>query len=773
MSKRPYPHTIDLCGPWQFTWSPQPIEANTIAQAQAAGLSMHPCMVPGNLELDLQAADVLPEPFFGSNPVQVAQFTQGLYAAYGCLFAAGNVPGDPFLVLEGVDCFAEVFVNGVLASSLDNGLIPHEISISGLLRVGENELFVRFRPALAQAAEHEYPPLLTALPVNYESLYVRKAPHMYGWDIMPRFLSLGLYRPVRIQWRPTRRIEELYLKNRELSADHCHSAQVLYYRLHVPLDGPYDLRVRMACGESVFEQTFRCHFPAGHVGFDLPQPRLWWSKGRGGQNLYDVEVTLLRDGEALDLRAWRHGVRTVELRRTSLTTSLGEGEFVFLLNGEKIYAKGTNWVPLDAFHSRDRDRLDAVFALVEDLNCNMVRCWGGNVYEDDAFYELCDAAGILVWQDFAMACGVYPQDDGFAARLAAEATAVVRRLRSHACLALWSGDNECDDAWRGAHTPTDPAGNRLTRQVLPQVLRQYDGTRPYLPSSPFWDEDAWRNDARYLTEMHLWGPRDYFKGPFYLNALCHFVSEIGYHGCPAPKSVARFISPDKLWPPHNEQWLLHSTSPVPGVGAYDYRVQLMLNQIAELFRQTPDSLTDFAFASQAVQAEAMKFFVERFRMGKWRRTGLLWWNVMDGWPQFSDAVVDYYFVRKLAYYFIRNSQQDIVICLDEPDSWVQNIVVCNDTRRDVSLHVHILDMDSGETVYQDECHALADASTVVAQVPYVRNRQRFLLLRWSGGAQGSNHYLSGQPPFDADLYRHWLRQSGMYDEALQNLNETI
>jgi beta-mannosidase len=208
---------------------------------------------------------------------------------------------------------------------------------------------------------------------------------------------------------------------------------------------------------------------------------------------------------------------------------------------------------------------------------------------------------------------------------------------------------------------------------------------------------------------------------------------------------------------------------VPGEHAYDYRVQLMLKQIAELFRDAPGSLEDFAFASQAVQAEAMKFFIERFRMGKWRRTGLLWWNVLDGWPQFSDAVVDYYFVRKLAYDFIRRSQQDVAVCLDEPDSWVQRLVVCNDTRCDLKLDVEVRDLDSGDVLFSGPCAAPADASAAVAEIPYVRNRQRFLLIHWSGDAEGSNHYLSGQPPFDAAQYRDWLQRSGLYEETLKTL----
>jgi beta-mannosidase len=267
--------------------------------------------------------------------------------------------------------------------------------------------------------------------------------------------------------------------------------------------------------------------------------------------------------------------------------------------------------------------------------------------------------------------------------------------------------------------------------------------------------------------MHLWGPRDYFKSKFYITSLCHFVSEIGYHGCPSPESIRKFISGDKLWPcMGNEEWLLHSTSPVPEAHSYDYRVELMCKQIAELFTAVPDNLDDFALMSQVVQGEAKKFFIELFRIAKWRRTGILWWNIMDGWPQFSDAVVDYYYNRKLAYYYIRNSQQDVCVMLDEPDSWNQKVVVANDTRQDKVINCEITDIDTGEKVFKGEFTAYADKSTVIGEMPYVRNKQRFFTIKWKGDACGQNHYLDGQPPFDGSAYKVWLKKSGLYDDIL-------
>ena len=287
---------------------------------------------------------------------------------------------------------------------------------------------------------------------------------------------------------------------------------------------------------------------------------MWYPRNAGKQPLYDVTVRLWRDGTLCDEMSFRFGVRTVELIRTSTTDADGNGEFVFRINGKKVFCMGTNWVPLDAFPSRNASRMLPALEMLDDLGCNMVRCWGGNVYENDAFYDFCDERGIMVWQDFGMGCAFYPQNQEFADKIYTEAVAVIKRLRLHASLTLWAGDNETDVFYR---SQGDPNRNILTREVLPRALQEHDVVRPYLPSSPYVDEEAYRT-GKPTSEEHLWGPRDYFKGRFYGESVCHFASETGYHGCPSPKSLERYISPASLWPitdangVPNDDWICHA-----------------------------------------------------------------------------------------------------------------------------------------------------------------------------------------------------------------------
>jgi len=590
---------------------------------------------------------------------------------------------------------------------------------------------------------------------------------MYGWDIMPRAVSAGIWRPVRLQFRPAEHLESVYLQTLSLAPDGQAAELALHYRAHLaPQPGDvYTLRLAATCGEATIAAMEPLLFEAGTMRLRVTEPRLWWPRGRGPQHLYRCRVTLLKNGAPVDELAFQTGIRTVRLERTSTTDATGAGEFCFWVNGERVFALGSNWVPLDAYHSRDRERVQPALALAIDLGCNMLRCWGGNVYEDDLFYSTCDEAGIMVWQDMAMACGVYPQDAAFQQVLADEATAVVQRLRHHPCIVLWAGDNECDESWMARGL--DPNDNVLTRQVLPAVLRAQDASRPYLPSSPYIDRAAYAAGRRRLPEDHLWGPRDYYKSRFYTESVCHFASEIGYHGCPAPASMRRFLSPDKVWPYHgNDEWLLHASSPVPGVDIYDYRVELMANQVRELFGRVPEELNDFVAASQASQAEAFKFHIELMRTGKWRRTGILWWNLLDGWPQFSDAVVDYYGVKKLAYGFIKRAQQPLLLALREPFAWRQELVACSDVRQPLAVRYAVRDTGTGEIVLEGEGMAAPDAVTVLGSVPYSQGAQRFYTLSWhSPLGDGASHYLAGNPPFDLAQYLRWLEDAGLRPEG--------
>ncbi len=733
-----------------------------------------PAAVPGNLEIDLMNAGVIEDPFYDKN--HGLRDCEYLHAFYSKAFEYSGTPENPILVFEGLDTVADIYLNGILIAKTENMLISHEIDVTGAIQIGKNELTVHIRPAVIEA--RNYPMTLNenALPYNIESLHIRKAPHMYGWDIAPRIVSAGIWRSVYLKERKSDRIDEFYIYTS--SCDQNKARLYFFFNTVISQDEclPYTVKITGKCGKSVFECTKKLLHTSGHDSIAFTNPKLWWPRFNGEQNLYDITVTLEKDGKILDTYKTRIGIRTVALDRTSTTDSNGSGEFCFKVNGKKIFCMGTNWVPVDVLHSRDEERMPRALEMLYDTNCNVVRLWGGNIYESDTFYDFCDEKGILIWQDFIMGCAVYPQDEEFQKKLYAEAVSVIKRLRHHSALVLWAGDNEVDFVYLGwgAQMRRDPNQNLLTRKVLPEAVRLHDYTRPYLPSSPYVDADAFKT-RKPISEDHLWGPRDYFKGKYYGNSVCHFASETGYHGCPSPNSIAKFIPSENLWTSENsvdfsgidnESWLYHAASPdTEKHSEYLYRIRLMANQVTTLFGSSvPNTLDGFARASQISQAEAKKYFIERFRLSKWRRTGIIWWNLLDGWPQFSDAVVDYYFSKKLAYHFIKRSQNPVCLMFDEPKDGAISLYAVNEFDTDKNITYTVTDLTADKMVASGKVTAVSESSVKIDSVAIDENEKHFYLIKWElDGQEYSNHYVTNIIDLDYSEYLKNLQKCGYYE----------
>ena len=758
---------ISLDGKWKLFYFPQgKYRIATPAELRTQGLTAIEATVPGNVELDLARHGELPaDLFFADNLAKLKPYE--LYEWwYQREFEtpAGTASRRLELRFRGVDCLATYWLNGRELGETAEALIEQHFDVTGKLNAaGPNVLTVRLRSPILEAAGKRYDPAYTinAGRTNQEAVWIRKPAHAYGWDIMPRAVSAGLWRPVELIVHAQHEVSEMYFAT--LSAQPGRATLTVSYELSTDLALLPQLRLRVEgrCGDATFRHVHKVEFSAGRFEVEVRDPRLWWPRGYGDPNLYQVTTELLQGDKVIATREDSVGIRKFELIRTETTTLEKPGQFLFKVNGVPILVKGSNWVPADAFHSRDAGRYEKILALFIDLGCNMLRSWGGNVYEDDAFFEICDRNGIMVWQDFSMACAIYPQTPEFLEVMRQEAVSVVRKLRNHPSLALWSGDNEVDQSY--FFNGLDPAHNKITREVLPQVVFQCDPYRPYLPSSPYMAPEVVATGlTRLMPEDHLWGPRDYFKSTYYTEHTAHFVSEIGYHGCPGLSSIKRFVDAQHVWPwQNNSQWIFHSTD----MSGNPYRIQLMANQVKELFGSVPDDAEDFILASQVSQAEAKKFFVEMTRLKKWRSTGLIWWNVMDGWPQFSDAIVDYYFNKKLAYHYIRRVQQPVCLMVDEPQNWHVQVVVGNDSREDASGHYRVWDADSGETLLEGDYAVKANENLEVGAIPVFHSGKRLFLMEWTAnGRRCVNHYLQGQPPFSLAQYKSWLTKVA----ALQN-----
>ena len=707
--------------------------------------------VPGNFELDLFRAGMIEDPFYSTNILRLQEF-ENRHLFYTLRFnTTQSISGTPYLRFDGIDTIAYIYLNGSLIGYTENMFLSYQFPCSNLKETN-NELIVHILPTCIQARNHRLTPAAFAQHYNYASLPIRKAAYMFGWDIMPRAVSGGIWKSVYLIEEYHERLEDIYLYVNSLDATNQIARLNLFYQIRTDRDDirPLKITVDGACKDSAFHAEQALWHTAGNCRFTVENAMLWYPKNAGEPNLYRVTVRLWRGNQAIDERTFDFGIRTVELIRTSTIDNNGNGDFHFRVNGKKIFIMGTNWVPLDPYPSQNSKRLPQALALLDDIGVNMVRLWGGNVYEEEAFFEFCDRHGILVWHDFAMGCAVYPQDEMMQLKIEEEATAVVRRTRQHACVALWAGDNEVDLAYSWNGLRRDPNTNVLTRNVLPAVIRAEDPVRPYLPSSPYLDQFAYHSGEK-TSEDHLWGPRDYFKSNFYKNASCALASETGYHGCPSPASLKKIIRPEQLYPITDENgrvkddWMVKASAMELREGApYTYRIPLMTSQVQTMFGHVPETLEQYAKLSQISQAEADKYFIERFRIGKWKRTGIIWWNLLDGCPQISDAVVDYYFTKKLAYSYIKRSQAPICMMMDEAEYGTRRLVAVNDTPTDIELHYTVRDAYDPCFVCAGDVVIPADSAITATTIPSPEGEDRFYLIEWrdSYGLHGLNHYMT-------------------------------
>lgn len=761
------------------------MQIQSIANIQNAGLPIIEATVPGNVEMDLMREGILPDLYFSTNTLE-AQNWEDAHYWYFTEFEVKNV--DSYLDFEGIDTIADIYVNGEFEQSVDNMFTRYRVRPA--FRPGRNEVVVHIKPVVLEARKFENPAAATMMKYNYASAFIRKAPHSFGWDIMPRILTSGLWKPVTLRENRPDHIEEFYATTLEVDEEK-QTAQLKFF-IRAELSGDfardYSYTIEGRCGDSSFECGGRLFHTAAHADVTVEGAKLWWPKPVGEPDLYDVKVTLYRrdrvEGDVaegasreVDTHSCRIGLRTVKLDRTDTTDTEGNGRFQFEVNGRPIFALGTNWVPIDALHASDVKRLPKALALLDEIGCNMVRCWGGNVYEDDIFYDFCDEHGVLVWQDFALGCAVYPQAEELLHRIGAEAAEQIKRLRNHACLALWAGDNEVDSAYNWS-MHRDPNVNLITREVLRRAVLEHDFNRDYLPSSPYFSPAAYAGGLETIPENHLWGPRDYFKGPYYKNTFCHFASETGYHGFNSPASLRRFLrEPEQIFEPGSltpegdiaeggrptAEYLVHASCMVPEMSdPYAYRIGLAYRQVQTLFGKAEKELAAFTKQSQISQAEAKKYFIEKFRIGKGKRSGIIWWNLIDGWPQVSDAIVDYYYCKKLAFHYILRSQQPVCLMFDEPAEGRIALYGVNDLTQEKQISYTVTNLTTGLQMLSGSAVLEAESSAAIDALAVTEDEQNFYLIEWEmDGKIYKNHFHTNLLKIDFEKYMAVISKCGM------------
>lgn len=710
--------------------------------------------VPGNVETALIKANVLPDIYKNDNVEKARAFE--LYDWwYVKDFQTESLPTDcdSFLVFEGVDTYAEYYLNGVKIGESDNMLISHEFLVDGVLKVGANVLAVHVFSAIKKAEDVACAPSMVADWECFSNIRTRKPAHAYGWDIYPRLISAGIWRDVNIEFRPKIRIEEVYLSTVFAKKDL--AGLCFYYNLKMPSSLLGKLTVELLGktdgGEFAFSYNVSCK--AGTKFPYVQNPVLWWPNGMGNPSLYDVEVALYDDNHnLLDKKALKFGIRHIKLERKDFK---GENGFRFLVNEEPILCKGANWIPLDVMHSKCAEKYESAVLEYKESNSNMLRVWGGGIYEGDEFYELCDRYGIMVWQDVMLACHAYPQDESFQKQLYAEVESVVKRIRNHPSIALYCGSNETD--WIYFCTGQNPNDDVLTRKVIPDAIRYNDPYRVYYPTTPmFTHEFTKKNGGRFLIDLdeieksrvdlpeeHYWWHRDDYKT--YANMQHNFVGEIGYSACPNVDSLKKFLDVDKLTFENEfsgEAWKKHD---YPTDGAITHSTKYYFGEI-------PSTLEDFALSSQIGQAEAYKFLIEHTRIKKPYMTGVLLWVMRDGWPSYNSGVVDYYGARKLAFEYIKRAQQPLVMAINSD----LKAYVLNDSLNEYSGKYSVLN-SNGETLKEGEFSVGANQNLTLGQFDDLADEEYLILKLTVENTTYYNHYSKDLKSHNFARYKAFLQ----------------
>ncbi|MFF7447949.1 MULTISPECIES: glycoside hydrolase family 2 protein [unclassified Streptomyces] len=618
-----------------------------------------PAVVPGCVHTDLLAAGVIPDPLLGRNETEVAwvgrrewTYETDLRAAPG---AAGHEQTD--LVFEGLDTAAEVRLDGRLLGSTRNMHRSYRFDVTGL----EGRLSVRFASAYAEAEAVRG--RLGQRPAAYDEpfQYIRKMACSFGWDWGPTLVTAGIWRPARLEhWSTARiaRVRPLVTVDAERSVGVVELAvDVERTRVEAPLDVVATVggvRVGAALDGA-----------SGVVRLDVPDVALWWPRGYGDQPLYDVEVTLLHGDAVLDVWRRRIGFRTVELDRS--VDEHGTG-FTFVVNGTRLFARGVNWIPDDVFPSRvTRERYRERLAQAAGAGVDLVRVWGGGIYESADFYDACDELGLLVWQDFPFACAAYPEEQPLRGEVEAEARENVVRLMPHPSLVLWNGNNENlwgfrDWGWE-ERLAGDSWGEGYYLGVLPRVVAELDPTRPYAAGSPWsgsWERHP--NDPAHGTHhsWEVWNREDYAR---YRADVPRFMAEFGWQAPPAYATLRRALPGEEL--AADSPGMLHHQKADDGNGK--------LRRGLERHFAFPDGDFDrWHYLTQVNQARAVATGVEHWRAHWPVCAGTVLWQLNDCWPVTSWAAIDGDGREKPLYHELRRLYADRLLTVQEGQVAVVN-----------------------------------------------------------------------------------------------------
>ncbi|MGN7360154.1 beta-mannosidase [Paenibacillus sp. SAF-054] len=671
--------------------------------------------VPGCVHTDLLANGKIPDPFYGTSEKEVQWVDKQDWEYESRFDLTDELLRLPRLelVFSGLDTYADVTVNGHQILSTDNMFRTWKADVKSLLRSAGNHIHIRFRSPvkedLPKLEELGYPlPAANdqsdvgGLDEKRISVFARKAPYHYGWDWGPRFVTSGIWREVWIEGWEDSRIENLFIEQLEVTAEEARLKAVI----EIESEAEGEAVIRLRTGDMVWEQqtVLQRGIQLAELPFVIPNPKLWWCRGLGEAHLYEFGAELLRGETVTAAKAVKTGLRSAKLVREQ---DVRGRTFYVELNGVPVFAKGANHIPNDSFITEvTEERYRHEIATAAASNMNMLRVWGGGIYEQDVFYDLCDEYGLMVWQDFMFACSMYPGDEPFLNNVRAEAEENVKRLRNHPSIVLWCGNNEIDTAWSHFNEKggwgwkqnyTQDIREKLWsdyekifHDILPGAIAEFAPGAAYWPSSPMIDQtgDSGQHATNDSTagDIHYWGVWHNVE-PFenYNIYVGRFMSEYGFQSFPEYRSVRRYA----------EESDLQLESPVMLAHQKNGQGNRLIKQYMDMYMNQPKDFPSFLYMSQVLQADAMTTAIEAHRRRKPYCMGTLYWQMNDCWPVASWAGMDYFGRWKALQYAAKRSFRDISLSIDGTQEGKLDFYVISDVLKPVSgiVHIQVLNMN--------------------------------------------------------------------------------
>ncbi len=677
----------------------------------------YPASVPGTVHTDLMYNDIIEDPYFRLNE-RGAQWIDKEDWIYETVF---DVSSDILqkeninLLFEGLDTYAEVYLNDQKVISADNMFRQWNTDIKSHLKETGNKLRVYFHSPIKIDI-----PKWDSVPIPYQaandqsenggvfhkkvSVFARKAGYHYGWDWGPRLVTSGIWRPVYVRAWDNARIENVFYQQKNITQTNA----AVSARVEVLSDKVIP-NARLIVSEATTKKLLASQNVDLVVGinkivlpFNIKNPQLWWSNGLGKPHRYDFTVRLLVGDSVYDNKNDKIGLRSVKV----INRPDAKGKTFYIeLNGRPVFAKGANYIPNDMFLPRvTREKYEKVIRDAVDANMNMLRVWGGGIYENDIFYNLCDQYGIMVWQDFMFACSMYPAEGTLLENMRLEAAENVRRLRNHACIALWCGNNENHDAWLtwGWKQNIEKTHPRYAEKMWEQYRQQYHVMLPtvvaendpgafYWPSSPFSEFGKPSND--YSGDRHYWAVW-HFKEPIakYNEERSRFFSEYGFQSFPEFESVKKYAPEKRDWDIYSEVMMSHQRG-----GAH---ANSLIETYLEKEYRKPKDFESFLYMNQVLQGDAIKTAMEAHRRDMPYCMGSLYWQHNDVWPVASWSARDYYGRWKAQQYFAREAYKDILVSPIQQDGML-HVFIVSDKIQPVSGVLQVMVMKlTGGTVSQ-------------------------------------------------------------------------